>query len=160
MRVDNFQKNATETLKQMRHLKEFWDVTLVSEYKFMVQAHKVVLTVTSPLFRKIINITNHPVIYLRGVNSQFLTSILEVVYDGQTKVDEGDCSSFISFLKYYHFYHWTKYTWKPYEENCSKTSKCTKICNYWNKGFCKERIHVLMIIPKMTALHTSIMENV
>ena len=145
--INNFQKNATETLKQMRNVKEFSDVTLISEDQIMFQAHKVVLASTSPFFRKLINSSNHPVIGLRGVNSQFLASMLEVIYDGETKVNKDDVSSFIRFLEYYQVYeqdiHETKY-----EENHTKSSKHTNICNFWNKGFCKEKNTCMYEHPK------------
>ena len=157
--IDNFHKNATETLKQMRNVKEFSDVTLISEDQIMFQSHKVVLASTRRFFRKIINRINHPVIYLRGVKSQLLASMLEVIYDGQTKVNKNDCSSFIRLLEYYQVYeqdiHQTKY-----EETH------TKLANIQTSGIfglrASEKINtpVLMIIPKMTAIHTSSMENV
>ena len=137
-RVGNFQKNASETLKQMSNVKEFSDVTLISEDKIMFQAHKVVLAATSPFFREIINIANHPLIYLWGVNSQFLASMLEVIYDGETKVDKDDCNSFIRLLKYYQVYE-NNINQETYDGKYSKTIKNTQICNFWNKGFCKEK---------------------
>ena len=70
----------------MKNVKEFSDVILISEENGLFQAHKVVLASTSPFFRKIFNSANYPSLQLRGVNSHFLASLVEVIYDGKRKV--------------------------------------------------------------------------
>ena len=69
----------------MKNVKELSDVTLISENNSLLQAHKVILASTSPFFRKIFNSANYSSLQLR-VNSHFLASLLEVVYDGETQV--------------------------------------------------------------------------
>ena len=141
----------------MRNAKEFSDVTLISEDQIMFQAHKVVLAATSPFFRKIFNTIYHPVITLMGVNSQLLASMLAVVYYGETQVNKDEC---MRLLTYYQVYEQDLHE-TNYEDNYSKKSKYTNMCNFWNKGLCKDKYTCsYVIIPKMTALQTSSMGNV
>ena len=55
------------------------DVTLVSDDQTQFKAHKIVLSACSPVFKKIIdsNPSQHPLIYLRGVQSYEVESILQ-----------------------------------------------------------------------------------
>ena len=61
------------------------DVTLVSDDQTQFKAHKIVLSACSPVFKKIIdsNPSQHPLIYLRGVQSYEVESILQFMYLGE-----------------------------------------------------------------------------
>ena len=63
------------------------DVTLVSDDQTQFKAHKIVLSACSPVFQKIIDIdsnpSQHPLIYLRGIQSHELESILQFMYLGE-----------------------------------------------------------------------------
>merc|ERR1712150_254948 len=61
------------------------DVTLVSDDQTQFKAHKIVLSACSPVFKKIIdsNPSQHPLIYLRGVLSYEVESILQFMYLGE-----------------------------------------------------------------------------
>ena len=63
------------------------DVTLVSDDQIQFKAHKIVLRACSPVFKKIIdnNPTQHPLIYLRGIQSYEMESILQYMYLGEGK---------------------------------------------------------------------------
>ena len=58
------------------------DVTLVSDDQTQFKAHKIVLRACSPVFKKIIdnNPSQHPLIYLRGIQSYEMESILQFMY--------------------------------------------------------------------------------
>ena len=60
------------------------DVTLVSDDQTQFKAHKIVLSACSPVFKKIIesNPSQHPLIYLRGIQSYEMESILQFMYLG------------------------------------------------------------------------------
>ena len=64
------------------------DVTLVCDDQTQFKAHKIVLRACSPVFKKIIdnNPSQHPLIYLRGIQSYEMESILQFIYLG-----EGRC---------------------------------------------------------------------
>ena len=75
---------------------EFSDLTLVSDDHTRIKAHKFVLSAFSPFFEKIIdeNPTPHPVIYLRGIQSQELVSLLQFMYQGETQVFQSRMEEF------------------------------------------------------------------
>merc|ERR1712189_177282 len=76
----------TDHLREMLHdmmtCNELTDVTLVSEDKKHFKAHKVVLSASSAVFKSIIseNYSTNPVIYLRGILSFEIESILQFIY--------------------------------------------------------------------------------
>ena len=81
--MEKFQKSSIELLKKMQQLEEFCDVTLVSEDNVSIRAHKVVLASASTIFRDIFQ-TDHEnleyqVINMRGVSSEFLVSMVDLV---------------------------------------------------------------------------------
>ena len=57
----------------------------VSDDQTQFKAHKIVLSACSPVFKKIINSNHsqHPLIYLRGIQSYELESILQFMYLGE-----------------------------------------------------------------------------
>ena len=61
------------------------DVTLVCDDQTQFKAHKMVLSACSPVFKKIIdnNPSQHPLIYLRGIHSYEMESILQFMYLGE-----------------------------------------------------------------------------
>ena len=63
------------------------DVTLVCDDQTQFKAHKIVLRACSPVFKKIIdnNPSQHPLIYLRGIQSYEMESILQFMYLGEAK---------------------------------------------------------------------------
>ena len=63
------------------------DVTLVCDDQTQFKAHKIVLRACSPVFKKIIdnNPSQHPLIYLRGIQSYEMESILQFMYLGEGK---------------------------------------------------------------------------
>merc|ERR1712150_258672 len=63
------------------------DVTLASDDQTQFKAHKIVLSACSPVFKKIIdsNPSEHPLIYLRGIQSYEMESILQFMYLGEGK---------------------------------------------------------------------------
>merc|ERR1712189_165497 len=79
----------TDHLREMLHdmmtSNELTDVTLVSEDKKHFKAHKVVLSASSKVFKSIIsdNYSTNPVIYLRGILSYEIESILQFIYLGK-----------------------------------------------------------------------------
>merc|ERR1712150_357507 len=63
------------------------DVTLVCDDQTQFKAHKIVLRACSSVFKKIIdsNPSQHPLIYLRGIQSYEMESILQFMYLGEGK---------------------------------------------------------------------------
>ena len=78
------------------------DVTLVCDDKIKFKAHKFVLIACSPLFQSIIDDLPNKgdsVIYLRGVHSQDMKSILQFMYLGQATFYQDRMNEFISVAR-------------------------------------------------------------
>jgi hypothetical protein len=80
---------------------EFTDVTLVCDEDKQVKAHKVILSSSSKLFRRILlrNPHQHPLIYLKGVDYENLQLILQFMYLGQLEVEQDYLPIFIEAAK-------------------------------------------------------------
>ena len=77
------------------------DVTLVCDDQTQFKAHKIVLSACSPVFKKIIdnNPSQHPLIYLRGIQSYEMESILQFMYLGEGKFYYERMAEFIKVAK-------------------------------------------------------------
>ena len=91
-----FLSNFVGSFKELRTDEELFDVTLACEDE-TVEAHKVVLSASSPFFRKVLSKTkqDHPFIYLKGVLHQDLLALLDYIYIGETEVPADDINRFI-----------------------------------------------------------------
>ena len=82
-----FSEHLKLTFKDLYQEGRYTDVTLVSDDQTQFKAHKIVLSACSPVFKKIIdsNPSQHPLIYLRGIQSYEMESILQFMYLGEGK---------------------------------------------------------------------------
>ena len=92
------EENLYSAFGRLREDKEFTDVTLVCEDGQHLDSHKVILTVFSPFFEKILqkNRHPHPLIYLGGFKSENLMSILDFLYFGEADVHQKNLDSFLA----------------------------------------------------------------
>ena len=70
---------------------DFADVTLVCDDKKSIRAHRNILSACSPVFKDILQMhteSNHPVIYMRGVQFSEIESILQFMYVGEARLSE------------------------------------------------------------------------
>lgn len=72
------------------------DVTLVC-VEGSIKAHKIVLSICSPFFQKIIedNPCEHPVLILRGTSLQDVEHIIDFMYTGKIRISENDLNSLV-----------------------------------------------------------------
>ena len=79
---NDFKENITASFGILRHDEDFADVTLACEDGKQVEAHKVILACSSPVFQKILtsNKHAHPLLYMRGMKSEDLLAILDFLY--------------------------------------------------------------------------------
>ena len=77
------------------------DVTLVCEDQTQFKAHKIVLSACSPVFKKIIdnNPSQHPLIYLMGIQNHEMESILQFMYLGEGKFYYERMGEFLKVAK-------------------------------------------------------------
>ena len=97
----SFQQRAKNAFRDLTHTHDFVDVTLVSDDKQQFKAHKVILGSGSSFFREILgcNPHPHPLIFMRGVHSTSLTSILQLMYIGEVEVLQESLEKFINLAK-------------------------------------------------------------
>ena len=95
--ITNLSTNLSNGFRENRYS----DVTLVSDDKIPFQAHKYVLSASSPLLKTILldNPQSHPLIYLRGVKHQELESILQFIYLGEATFYHNNIDRFIQASK-------------------------------------------------------------
>ena len=98
---NDFQENVNSAFRSLRNDKEFTNVTLASEDGQEIEAHKVILAASSPIFDNLLQKSkhNHPLIYLRGFESKDFVSILDFVYFGEANVNQEDFDSFVDLLR-------------------------------------------------------------
>merc|ERR1719347_1429847 len=84
---DTFSEHLKLMFKDLYQEGRYSDVTLVSDDQTQFKAHKIVLSACSPFFKNIIesNPSQHPLIYLRGIQSYEMESILQFMYLGEGK---------------------------------------------------------------------------
>jgi hypothetical protein len=95
--TDHLQLMFKDLFEEGKH----YDVTLVCDDQTQFKAHKIVLSACSPVFKKIIdnNPSQHPLIYLRGIQSYEMESILQFMYLGEGKFYYERMAEFIKVAK-------------------------------------------------------------
>ena len=88
-------------LKDLYEEGKYSDITLVCDDQTQFKAHKIVLRACSPVLKKIIdnNSRQHPLIYLRGIHSYELVSILQFMYLGEGRSNYERMEEFIKVAK-------------------------------------------------------------
>ena len=98
----NYTDHLREMLEEMHFDDSFADVTLVTDDKRRLKAHKNILSACSSVFQEILQIdtnNNHPVIYLRGIQHSEMESILQFIYLGEAKFYEERMNEFLTVAK-------------------------------------------------------------
>ena len=88
LKWNDFQENAISAFGTLREDREFADVTLACEDGQQVVAHKVILASFSPFFLNLLrsNKHPHPLIYMRGIKSEDLGTLVDFLYFGEADV--------------------------------------------------------------------------
>ena len=91
-----------EVMQEMMTSDDFTDVTLVSDDKQSLRAHRNVLSACSQVFKSIFQIeakNNHPVLYLRGIKYEEMESIIQFIYLGEAHFHEERINEFLLVAK-------------------------------------------------------------
>ena len=98
LKWNDFQETVLSSFKDLRHDKDFTDVTLACEDGKQLAVHKVVLSSVSPLFMSLLksNKHQHPLLYMRGIKSEDLVAIIDFLYLGEANVHQDNLDSFLS----------------------------------------------------------------
>ena len=98
---NSFQSNVKSAFGSLRQSHDFADMTLASEDGQQIEAHKVILASSSPFFQTILQKNNHthPLIYMRGVRSNTLTSLVDFLYYGEANVYQENLDTFLAIAE-------------------------------------------------------------
>ena len=98
LRWNDFQGNLSNAFGGFRGDTDFNYVTLACEDGTHVEAHKVVLSASSPLFKNLLKSErhSHPLIYMVGVRSEDLVAAVDFLYRGEAKVNQENLNSFLA----------------------------------------------------------------
>ena len=101
LKWDDFKDNTASAFGSLREEKDFADVTQACEDGHQVDAHKVILAASSPLFQNILkrNKHQHPLIYMRGMKLEELVSVVDFLYYGETNVNEENLNNFLAIAE-------------------------------------------------------------
>ena len=98
LKLNYFQENTTEAFQELVDDKDFSDVTLVCEDGSQLDAHKVILAVSSPVFKDLLKMNKHPhpLIFMRGLTSNILTELIRFIYLGKVQIIQRDLPTFLA----------------------------------------------------------------
>ena len=101
LKWNDFQENINSAFGNLRKDNDLSDVTLACEDGHQIEAHKVILSVSSPLFENLLkrNKHNHPLIYMRGMKSEDLNAIVDFLYYGEANVFQENLNSFLGIAE-------------------------------------------------------------
>lgn len=93
---DNFHRNMSSGMHSMLETEDLVDVTLAIEGQYL-KAHKMVLSVCSPYFRKLfsMNPCKHPIVFMKDVSFIVMNDLLTFMYQGEVQVNQENLASFI-----------------------------------------------------------------
>ena len=93
------QDNNRKMLHELISSNLFTDVTLVSDDKKKIKAHRNILSASSSVLNNILEIeanSSNSVVYLKGIQFSEIESLLQFIYFGQTSLDPHKLSEFLS----------------------------------------------------------------
>ena len=96
-----FQSSHTTSFQDIRDDGELLDVTLVCDDGRQLEAHKVVLSANSSVFRQMLtrNIHPHPLIFLTEQNSKKVGQILDFLYKGEVGMPDNEVTEFLELSR-------------------------------------------------------------
>ena len=97
LKWNDFQENTRSVFQSLREDVGFADVTLACEDGHQIEAHKVILAASSPVFQNLLKRNNHahPLIYMRGMKSGDLVAIVDFLYIGEANIFQDNLDSFL-----------------------------------------------------------------
>ena len=101
LRWNDFHENVNTAFASLRKDSDFTDVTLACEGGFQIDAHQVILSVSSPFYQNLLkrNKHTHPLIYMRGMKSDDLLAIVDFLYYGEANIYQENLDSFLNIAE-------------------------------------------------------------
>ena len=98
----SYSDHLREAFKDMMTSSEFADITLVTDDKQRIRAHRNILSACSPVFKNILQLDSNntnQVIYLRGIQHSEMESIMQYIYLGEARFCEERMSELLMVTK-------------------------------------------------------------
>ena len=102
LKWNDYQSNVTKSLNEFRQACDFFDVTLVSDDKEQIPAHKLVLSTCSKYFKTVLKqnkINSHLLLCLQGISSIELNNMLEYIYNGEIRISQDKLHRFFEIAE-------------------------------------------------------------
>jgi len=104
LRWNEFESNLSSAIQEVESEKCLYDVTVACDGGGEFPAHRLVLSACSLVLRQVLcrksqlggGLTQHQVVYLRGVTSQDLKFILSFMYQGEVSLAQHQLNSFLA----------------------------------------------------------------
>ena len=97
LKWNDFQENIKTSFSELRGDKDLVDVTLACE-DGQIEAHKVILSSCSPFFKRLLKRINkqiHPFLFMRGLKTRQLTTMVDFIYLGEANIPHEDLDGFL-----------------------------------------------------------------
>ena len=98
LKWNDFPSNVSQAFGVFRHEEYLHDVTLITDDKTQISAHKLILSATSDYFKTLFkeNASNtHPLVCLNGVSGEELGNILDYMYNGRVQIFKENLDGFL-----------------------------------------------------------------
>ena len=88
LKYNDFQETVSTAFGSLRKDSDFTDVTLACEDGKKIEAHKVILSASSPFIQNLLKRNKHinPLIYMRGLKSDDLVANVDFLYYGEANI--------------------------------------------------------------------------
>lgn len=98
LKWNDFETNISTAFRELREDSDFFDCTLMSCDDEQINAHKVILSACSPLFRNILrkNPSREPVLWMKDLKMRDLQAVMAFMYNGEVNVAQDELNSFLS----------------------------------------------------------------
>ena len=98
---NDFKESVGSAFGRFKEDNNFADVTLVCENGSQIETHKVILAASSPFFENLLKMNKHPhpLVYMRGVNSEDLEALINFLYYGEANISQENLDSFLAIAQ-------------------------------------------------------------
>ena len=92
-----FSRHLAQLSRELHSEKYFSDVTLVSDDLVQTEAHRIILSASSPLLKSLLTISprGQTQLFLKGVKHQQLEAVLKFLYYGEVQVPSAEIREFL-----------------------------------------------------------------
>jgi len=102
LKWDEFHSSVANSFTDLRNEEDFLDVTVAIDQEHQLQAHKVVLSASSPYFREILkrNPAQHPVLVMPPtIRYTDLAAVIDFIYQGEVKIPITEVDEFVALAQ-------------------------------------------------------------